>query len=311
MRRRKQGILCGRKQKENERLDVIERKLSHIEHRLDDIEERSLEVQDDNQNDAWEVRINNKVGIAEIRSDMSAESGIEEGSPGEDDEEPKEEATVQKRRETREEWDGIDPYPSEVSEKDGGGECSVSKVEILNRERDVESLDGIQAWDIISHGQTTASDETMMKLLQGYPTTHLQARPAYENNDYQSANEFTLGVPRNVRDEKRKSAKRRQGTACLEETEIVGNSVPLSCRYCKCAIKSGQQKDNNVCFPGNEKKEHMVHSFPTRKTRVKSASNPPAVCECRLDQCRDSRMKPPLQVTGTQVPLCDRESLLT
>lgn len=193
----------------------------------------------------------------------------------------------------------IEPYPSVASGVDVGEEHAVTS----NSEGD-----GIQAWDIMAHEKTSPQAETMMKLFQTYPGSYRKPEHIWENNEFETANELTLGVPRKIRQAKMKSVRKMCGSSLIGDNELVGNSVMLTCRYCKCAILSRLQKDNYVCLPGDWKKDHPVHNTSARKTKGKQQPNAVVDCNCRQDLVVNrGGNRPCLAVTGTQLSLCDRE----
>lgn len=294
MRERARSLMKKREYDENERLDNIERKLSNIEHRLGHIEEQTEENIKERHGGPLSVHINNRV---ETISRSSSESGIHEA-----DDHDEEDLALGKDNES---------IHSAGSHQDVVPERPVSRVEIRSKQvpnnKDVSS--GIKVWDIMKHDKAaTGTTETMMKLFEVYPNVHARARYAWEKNEFETANELTLGVPRKVRHAKMKSPRKHVKKKLGFEQELTGVAITRDCKVCKCEARA-RQKENSVYVPRDTRSDHLKQSFPVRKPSIKIMlkHQPPVECECRLDPWKMRGRTPPLAVTGTQVPLCDRD----
>ncbi|XP_052231137.1 uncharacterized protein LOC127844731 isoform X1 [Dreissena polymorpha] len=271
----------------NATLVKIEQKLSRIEHRLGFIEEQNNEIQN-------EIRANSRDVKMEVRSISSSESGIEEHEMEETDVD--EHVTLHRLNNLME----TEPLPTEKR--------SVSRIEIRGKSGHGEDSNGIQVWDILSHDRNTTGAETMIKLFELYPNVHIRARQNPERNEFETANALTLGVPRKVRHEKLKSHKAKLNPV-LNDKAVICNAITPTCCLCKCQDVKVKTKKNAVHLGGDSRKERLGASFPTRKPSIRVLPHPPVECECRPDVKMRKRTGPLLTVTGTQVPLCDREVL--
>lgn len=289
--------------------------MSNIEHRLEQIEEhRFEEISEFNEDD----QVNTDLDDTEKMAQISSESGIEDGDANDSDIVDESENEIEKLSgelnvvvEIRNVGDNdnkgrIEPYPSMVSGFDTEAECEATTV-FTSETKEYKEEDGIQALDIIAHEKSTPLADTMLKLLQAYPNSCRNRVQMWENNDFETADELTLGVPRTVRHAKMKSAKKRLGSSLLADTKVVGSPVALSCRYCKCAIMSGLQKNNYICLPGDWKVGHPVQSLSARKPKDKQRSHAAVNCDCRLDPVLNGGKRQGLKITGNHVSLCDRE----
>lgn len=293
---------------------------------MDRIEEQTYEGQRIETNEVGETKIDDEAISAVAASQISEESGIEDIVDEEASEtqrevtfaaynrEPKGDVTFRTYDTEEESLRGdVEPCPSVASENDDAGDerrdGTVSRVDIVTRDRIMGEADGIQAGDIMSHNKITRTADTMLKLFKAYPGVYSNTRQAWDLNKLETANELTLGVPRKIRLAKGRAQRKQLGQELLDEAEIVGKSVLLSCRFCNCVPMPEQQRDKNVCFPVNIKRDYVDKNFPLRKMYSKKQLQWSMECECRLDPCRSPGFGPGLSITGTQLPLFDRESI--
>ncbi|XP_052817547.1 uncharacterized protein LOC128243684 [Mya arenaria] len=299
MRDQAQRLMKRRESAENNSTLVnIEKKLSNIEHRLSFIEEQNNEIQ-------HKIRTNMRtehLSEKEMISGASSESGIDKAemddgqylvSDHEVEEIFSKQSDIQKRLGCKHDMDG----------------CTISKIKIHKKSGKTKESADVHIWDILSHDKTAAGAETMIKLLKVYPNVHKRARQGWEKNEFDTANELTLGVPSKIRRKKMKSPQKHVKNP-FSEREIVGSAIKPTCRFCRCqAGKNAQGKDDSLNF--DLRRDQTIHSFPTRKPSNRLLAHPRVECECRQDPWANKGLSPFLTVTGKHVPLRDRDILYT
>ena len=298
MKEEARKLMQKREYDENERLESIERKLSNIERRLSFIEEKADEYQERQ----WENKSVHIHGMEEgSASSSSSESGIHEdvlqynSDEASEPDVDKEVANIQGN------------VNDDVNDRGGdSAELPVSRIEIRKHQSAKKESAGIRVWDILKHEKTTTGAEAMIKLFETYPSVHARARDVLEKDTYDTVNALTLGISRKIRQSKRKVSKKTCQHAMPKE--IVGKPPPFGCHVCKCEKTPSRKKDDSVYIPRDTRNDHLQQSFPARKPSIKILPHPPVECDCRLDPWKGKGPSgPPLSVTGTQVPLCDRD----
>jgi len=294
---------------ERKRLYDIEERISNIEHRLEQIEDKRevIVLNEDHLNDNTEK--------TKIDSQTSSESGIEdiddddaEEVTGEVIKNPKMKFEVDRVRDS---LGRIEPCPSIASDLDAGerilGESEgIGDVVVKNRG---DKKDGVRMRDIMIEEKTSPQADVLMRLFQTYPDPYTKYVKLLESKNFAMANELTLGVPRQIRYLKMKSIRKLSTTEAINGPQVVGSSAMLTCRFCKCALMSGLQKDNYVCLPGDRKKGQPKPNFSLKKARHRCQANIPVDCDCRIDAIKNGEFIPKLTVTGTHVSLCGREQV--
>lgn len=276
------SLMEKRESCENDRLCKIERKLSNIEHRLSYIEEKTEE--EVKIPSTVSIHINGKVEEQTV-SRSSSESGIHEG-----------------KEEFHRCHGDEDVAIGTVARENSEVEPSISLVDIKSKK---EKHAGIQVWDILAQDKNSDVSDAMLRLFEAFPNVHQRSRHAGEKNEMDTVTELTLGITRKVRRSKLKTPKKQQKAPIPYEKELMTSAIVPKCRRCKCETLSKHREATYV--PRDTKADHLVHSFPVRKPSIRVLLNyhPPVECNCRHDPFRNKG----LSITGTQVPLCDREKL--